>query len=626
MSASRASSVRRVRSENDVSTADASPVSFLPAGTAIALHITPPTPTTSPPAPRRASNEDVSALSIPQQAFTRPERVHNSPPSSPPAVAQGNAGPAARPPRPSIAPFRHDRSLYTRTREFFGYGRDGSRERRALVGLYWRLIWGLVQISVVIILLAIAGHTKSPSPYKDSNEWVACDRPLGAWAVVWAARVVFACAMHYWGWTRDKAQHLRADQESRPDMSLATFQPPLAHEPRHARIRDPPQASASQSSASAEAPPLPNTRLFARMNTLVSLLTLSWFLTAHILEYTSVDTCRHDAPHIWWLIFGILCIMYLMVLEVLALGMVVFIIAPVLFLIWNIFLICLGRHPMQAGAPLRPAIGKLPKDAVDCIPLVMYIPPPPEEDAQKEEPKADGGTQEDATQAKEETEGQPSTAPEVNYEYPPKPKEPKQPKRHKWFKFLRRKRNSEGKDGEDGDMNEKGGDGEKDASGSGSGSAGSKPVKWEDHWDLEGFPSVVLEGNRAACAICLMDFEEPRRVGGVPQVPAASEAPPAATTSVTIGTNVPMTGNGPAETEDAIVHADPATSQEALERLRLEDAGEGAQPLRLLACGHVFHQTCLDPWLIDVSGRCPVCQRPVEIPEPPAKERRRGRR
>ena len=55
-------------------------------------------------------------------------------------------------------------------------------------------------------MLAIAGHTKSPSPYKDSNEWVACDRPLGAWAVVWAARVVFACGMHYWGWTRDKAQ------------------------------------------------------------------------------------------------------------------------------------------------------------------------------------------------------------------------------------------------------------------------------------------------------------------------------------------------------------------------------------------------------------------------------------
>jgi len=55
--------------------------------------------------------------------------------------------------------------------------------------------------------------------------------------------------------------------------------------------------------------------------------------------------------------------------------------------------------------------------------------------------------------------------------------------------------------------------------------------------------------------------------------------------------------------------------------LKLEDAGEGAQPLRLLACGHVFHKTCLDPWLVDVSGRCPVCQRPVELPEPGRKKK-----
>ena len=81
-------------------------------------------------------------------------------------------------------------------------------------------------------------------------------------------------------------------------------------------------------------------------------------------------------------------------------------------------------------------------------------------------------------------------------------------------------------------------------------------------------------------------------MGGVPQVPA--EAPLPATTSMTTGDSAPTTADGPAETEDAIVHADPATSQEALERLRLEDAGEGAQPLRLLPCGHVFHVSYSD--------------------------------
>ncbi|GAA5986991.1 hypothetical protein JCM10908_000983 [Rhodotorula pacifica] len=43
--------------------------------------------------------------------------------------------------------------------------------------------------------------------------------------------------------------------------------------------------------------------------------------------------------------------------------------------------------------------------------------------------------------------------------------------------------------------------------------------------------------------------------------------------------------------------------------------------LRVLPCGHALHSTCLDEWL-RVSGRCPICQRPVE--EPKGKKRRKG--
>ena len=92
-------------------------------------------------------------------------------------------------------------------------------------------------------------------------------------------------------------------------------------------------------------------------------------------------------------------------------------------------------------------------------------------------------------------------------------------------------------------------------------------------------------------------------------------------------------------------------TEEERDALKLNDAGEGAQPLRLLSCGHVFHvsillslsffrhpssllltglgraaqKTCLDPWLTDVSGRCPICQRPVEVPQPSKKGKRRRR-
>ncbi|TKA57755.1 hypothetical protein B0A53_00904 [Rhodotorula sp. CCFEE 5036] len=43
--------------------------------------------------------------------------------------------------------------------------------------------------------------------------------------------------------------------------------------------------------------------------------------------------------------------------------------------------------------------------------------------------------------------------------------------------------------------------------------------------------------------------------------------------------------------------------------------------LRILPCGHALHSVCLDEWL-RVSGRCPICQRPVQ--EPKGKKSRKG--
>lgn len=36
------------------------------------------------------------------------------------------------------------------------------------------------------------------------------------------------------------------------------------------------------------------------------------------------------------------------------------------------------------------------------------------------------------------------------------------------------------------------------------------------------------------------------------------------------------------------------------------------EPLRLLPCGHCIHSSCLEPWLLNQSGRCPVCQAGVK--------------
>lgn len=267
--------------------------------------------------------------------------------------------------------------------------------------------------------------------------------------------------------------------------------------------------------------------------------------------------------------------MYLMVLEVFILGFVVFIMAPLLFvcnpslfkvviyvyiclqLFWNIVLLCLGRHPVQNPHMIKPEIGKLPRSIVDRIPLVVYIPPPPDEPA-----------------------GTPKI-PEAVYSnsYPPKPRV-STALRKKRFAFLKLKSKKDSKG------NRCSGDGSKD--GKSQGQANGEPQTWEEHWEQGEYPFVRLEGNRAACAICLMDFEEPRRVSGMPAnelvEDAEAEKPATHDQSVEEGAM-----------QEIIVEMIQEEDRET--GPKLEDAGEGPQPLRLLTCGHVFHVSALSNFI-----------------------------
>ncbi|KAJ7218062.1 hypothetical protein GGX14DRAFT_599489, partial [Mycena pura] len=501
--------------------------------------------------------------------------------------------PTPSPPAPAAPPVAaHNVSLHSRTMTFFGYGRGASRARKQLVSMWYNLAWGSVQIVLIITMLSIAAHTESKT-MPGRNEWIACDRPLAAWNCIYIFRVAFSSTLTYWGWRRDRDAHPntqdvenQADNAPRPAPASST-----AHNPSH-----PTGTTPLSNGHPPEVPALPHTVLYSRhviislqLSILSSLFTLSWFLTAHILEYTSIRTCRFSSPHIWWLTFGILCIMYLVILEVILLGFIVFVIAPIIFLVWNIFLMCLGRHPMQnpgmirqvwpihARLPLiplfRPDVAKLSPSVVDRIPLVMYIPPPPD--------AAPGSI----------------PVPQSAYTYPPKLAPPPVQRRHR-FKFLRRNKKRENPSS----------DVSIDATAERKRKHLGEPQSWEDHWEQTGYPFVMLEGNRAACAVCLMDFEEPKRIAGYEPAPSSSQGTP----------STPAIQEIPVEPHDSVPND---STRDAENQLKLEDAGEGAQPLRLLACGHVFHKTCLDPWLTDVSGRCPVCQRPVALPPKPNKKR-----
>jgi hypothetical protein len=104
------------------------------------------------------------------------------------------------------------------------------------------------------------------------------------------------------------------------------------------------------------------------------------------------------------------------------------------------------------------------------------------------------------------------------------------------------------------------------------------------------YPFVQLDGHRASCAICLLDFQEPKRVseGALKTVEDKTDSEAHAHREEN---EVPTAGENEEEVEEEGDVTEQATSPYSLngDNLRLQDAGQGAQPLRLLKCGHVFH-------------------------------------
>ena len=309
----------------------------------------------------------------------------------------------------------------------------------------------------------------------------------------------------------------------------------------------------------------------------------------------------------------------------------------VLQLFWSILLLCLGRHPSQNPHHFTPDIGQVPRSVVDKLPLVYYIPPPPDQPSK------------------------PVTLPSDLHSYPPKPP----PDSRRRFRLFTRRNGGGG--GKSSSSSSRGGGGTtKSGAGKGKGKgkgSNKRPLTWEDNWERGAYPFVQLDGHRASCAICLLDFQEPKRVSEGALKTAEADRPDSSDAQTQGG---PNDAAAAAAEEEEEAEADTEADNEAGGRgeeveevgevtelttttatpplspsgdnshnLRLQDAGQGAQPLRLLKCGHVFHvslsrltwervlhvltpeqKTCVDPWLLDVSGRCPVCQRPVRGTEP----------
>lgn len=191
---------------------------------------------------------------------------------------------------------------------------------------------------------------------------------------------------------------------------------------------------------------------------------------------------------------------------------------------------------------------------------MTYIPPPPENEG--------GGEA-------------------VNWtiEYPPKPRTPSKPKTGR-FKFLRRLRSQKGNLAADSKQE-----------------STKKPeqVDWEEKWEHGEYPFVILEENRAACSICLLDFVAPQRKGLTDEEKAKVSDPATGTTDEEKekpdeAAQKMMDPSNEAGSSTLPV-ATPNQDVSGAAMPTLADAGEESQPLRLLECGHVFHVSRTNQYL-----------------------------
>ncbi|KAG8898208.1 hypothetical protein FRB99_007597 [Tulasnella sp. 403] len=267
------------------------------------------------------------------------------------------------------------------------------RETLKQLSISLRATFTLSQIVVVVVFLSLSRTIWSSTKDPGTSEWRACDRPFGPWSTFWGVRACFNLFMHAFEWRRywdRRRARVRRDIESQGNSTPA--QPHKRHLADMSDFRAQPNSNSGQKAHNTQTR---SDQVFDRMDTILTILGI----------YTSVYSCRIVSPHVWWLAFGIVCLGYVIVAELLLIAFIVFVLGPFLLPVLKILILCLGRHVDTNGNPQIPAeIPKMDKRSLTLIPLKVYIPPPFDDETLDDmSPKPPPGEAESAHEARFES-------------------------------------------------------------------------------------------------------------------------------------------------------------------------------------------------------------------------------
>ncbi|CAO1628101.1 unnamed protein product [Sympodiomycopsis kandeliae] len=264
-----------------------------------------------------------------------------------------------------------------------------------------------------------------------------------------------------------------------------------------------------------------------------------------------------DSVPLFWTSVSMLSITYLVILNIVFLIFMVVFFLPLLLSILS----ALGLQNRLPTRRIRPETAKVDKSDVDKVTKLVYYTPAVEEDptTDREQETTTATAGNDAIQAQSQTQphnhsAPPLTTPTLSANEAGgdsmRPLSPSSPTwRHRLLgSLLPFRRNQHHK------SNNHHSSASSAISSSNTPNTATSISTLSPPTGLK-YPLHPIPSHRATCPICLCDFEEP------PSLQPEGEAEP--------------------------------------------------EPLRLLPCNHVLHMSCVDEWLCTVSGRCPVCQKPI---------------